>query len=778
MDLTLSRRRLLQWAALASAYGFSGLNALAAQSEPGRVRPFPLQSVRLRPSIFQTAVQTNTRYLLQLSPDSLLHNYRLFAGLEPKAPVYGGWESDTIAGHTLGHYLTALALVNAQTGDQECRRRVDYIVAELADCQEQTGNGYVAGFTRKNQQGEIEDGRILFDELLAGDIRVLPFNLNGCWVPFYNWHKLFAGLFDAQTHCGNQQALGVALGLAEFIDGVCAGLSDVQLQRILDCEHGGINESFAELYSRTDDKRWLSLSERLNHHKVLDPLLMGKDDLSYLHANTQIPKVLGLARQFELTGEQDRAAAAQFFWHTVTSDYTYVIGGNADREYFQEADSLSKYITEQTCEHCNSYNMLKLTRRLFGWNPDAALFDYYERTHYNHVLSAQHPGTGMFAYMMPLMSGTSREWSEPFDDFWCCVGSGMESHAKHGDSIFWHDDERLYINLYIPSELNWRERGLELALDTRYPLEGEVRVSVQRSRAVTPLTMALRIPVWAKDATLRLNGQALETQQEGGYALVTRIWKAGDVLSMSMPLVLRFEPMQDDPQTVAVMRGPLVLAADLGEVDSFYSDPAPALVGDAILETFEPLDDPGRYRVAAAAPGPLTLVPFYAQYDRRSAVYFKRFDSVGWQREQARLDAQSKQAELMDARSVDRVRLGDEDSEIEHALRSEISYAVSYRGRPGRDARTEGYFEFAMTPAEGPMVLRLTYWGGERRRRFSILVNGRQIANEVLDGERGLDFVDVDYPLPEYVEAPLIVRLQPERGFTAGPVFGARLLSP
>jgi DUF1680 family protein len=778
--MNLSRRRLLQWAAMASAFGFSGLELLAAQSGPGRVRPFPLQAVRLKPSVFHTAVQTNTQYLLGLSPDRLLHNYHLFAGLAPKAPVYGGWELDTIAGHTLGHYLSALSLTYAQTGNQECKRRVDYIVAELAACQAHSDEGYVAGFTRRNSQGEIENGRVLFDELVAGDIRVLPFNLNGCWVPLYNWHKLYAGLFDAQTYCENLQALEIAVRLGAFIDGFCARLSDTQMQHVLDCEHGGINESFAELSSRTGDRRWLMLSERLNHHKVLDPLAIGQDDLPYLHANTQIPKVLGLARQFELTGEEDRAAATRFFWQTVTSDYTYVIGGNSDREYFQEPDSLSKYITEQTCEHCNSYNMLKLTRYLYQWNPDAALFDYYERTHYNHVLAAQHPQTGMFAYMMPLMSGTARGWSTPFDDFWCCVGSGMESHAKHGDSIYWHDDERLYVNLYIPSVLNWKERGLELELDTGLPFQGEVSLLVQQADGAVPLTMALRIPGWATDAFLKVNGEPVQAGRDGGYALVTRNWQAGDTLNLSMPLALRLEPTQDDPQTVAVLRGPLVLAADLGAAESAWAGPAPALVGDELLGSFKPMADVSHFKVAAAAPEPLTFVPFFSQYDRRSAVYFKQFDPVAWERQLVRQAEQAAIKAALDARSIDRVRLGDEESEAAHRLRSEISYAVSYRGQPGRDARTEGFFEFEMSPAPssivGPLVLRLTYWGGERRRRFGIVVNGRRIADEVLEGDRGAEFVDVDYPLPEGMEAPLLVRLQPEKGFTAGPVFGARLL--
>jgi DUF1680 family protein len=312
--------------------------------------------------------------------------------------------------------------------------------------------------------------------------------------------------------------------------------------------------------------------------------------------------------------------------------------------------------------------MLKLTRQLYQWNPDAALFDYYERTLYNHVLSSQHPQTGMFAYMMPLMSGTARGWSTPYDDFWCCVGSGMESHAKHGDSIYWYDDERLYINLYIPSELNWKERGLGLVLDTRLPFQGEIRLGVQRADIDLPLTLALRIPAWAREVTLKLNGAAAPVKRDGGYALVTRTWQAGDTLTISMPLTLRFEPTQDDPATVAVLFGPLVLAADLGDAEAPWAGPAPALVGEELLETFQPLAEDAHFKVTAATPGPLKFVPFFAQYDRRNAVYFKQYDPVGWELELVRQEQQAAKVAALDVRSVDRVLLGDETSEVEHGL--------------------------------------------------------------------------------------------------------------
>ena len=373
--------------------------ARAARNDPRLPKtaaPFPLDAVRLKPSDYLTAVTGNQRYLHDLEPDRLLHNFRKYAGLEPKGAIYGGWEQDTIAGHTLGHYLTAAALMYAQTGDAEMKRRVDYIVDELAACQAAHGDGYVAGFTRRRGD-TIENGKLLFAELKAGDIRSKGFDLNGCWVPFYNWHKLYDGLFHAERLCGNEKALPIAVRLSGYIADVVAALDDDQLQEVLDCEHGGINESFAELYARTGERKWLALAERIRHRKVLDPLAEGKDPLPWIHANTQIPKLIGLARLHELTGDPRHAQTARHFWDLVIDDYTYVIGGNADREYFPAPNTISQHITEQTCESCNTYNMMKLTRHLYAWAPDAALFDYYERAHLNHILAQQDPETGMFA---------------------------------------------------------------------------------------------------------------------------------------------------------------------------------------------------------------------------------------------------------------------------------------------------------------------------------------------------------------------------------------------
>jgi DUF1680 family protein len=722
MDWSLSRRSLLVGTAAAALVR----PAMAAETA---AKPVLLESVRLTPSPYLDAVTSNLAYLHRLEPDRLLHNFRKQAGLAPKGEVYGGWESDTIAGHTLGHYLSASSLIYAQTGDAECKRRVDYIVGELAACQAAHGDGYVAGFTRRNGD-TIEDGKLIFPEIVRGDIRVMPFDLNGCWVPLYNFHKTFAGLFDAERYCGNAQARAVALGLAGYIDTVFAVLSEEQVQRILDCEHGGLNESFAELYDRTNDLRWLALAARLYHRKVLVPLAEGRDELADLHANTQIPKLIGVARLYDVGGQEEHREAARFFWQVVTRDHSYVIGGHGDREYFQPPRTISKYVTEQTCESCNSYNMLKLTRHLYGWAPDAALFDYYERAHINHILAQHDPSTGMFTYMMPLMTGAKRAFSTPFDDFWCCMGTGMESHAKHGDSIYWERGDTLFVNLFVPSTLSWRGGAFEVS--TSYPLSEDVAFKIRKPAR---FTLALRLPGWCAAPRLSVNGQPAGLDRRDGYAFVRRRWKAGDAVVLTLPMRLRTEPAPDDPGTVAYLKGPVVQTKVNG-----------------------------------------ALVPFFQQYGQPAAVYFK----TATKEEQEALDAEARALAALNGRTTDIAELGDEADEKAHELVSKTSYAVVYRGRKGRDARSGGFFELDMKPGTGSLSLHAIYSGDDKRRLFHILIDGERIATQALEAESRGGFIGRDYPIPPSLTAGksrLRVRVEPEVGHSAGPIFGLRLLS-
>jgi len=749
---------------------------------PAKAKPLPLSAVRLLPSAYATAVEVNRAYLLRLSADRLLHNFMVYAGLPAKAPLYGGWESDTIAGHTLGHYLTALVLMHSQTGDAECRTRADYIVAELARAQAKRGTGYVGALGRKRKDGTIVDGEEIFPEVMRGEIKSGGFDLNGSWSPLYTVHKVFAGLLDVHGAWGNTQALSVATGLATYFAKVFAALDDAQMQTLLGCEYGGLNESYAELSARTGNKQWLDVAERLYDRKMLDPMVAGEDKLANFHANTQVPKLVGLARIHELNGKPAPANAARFFWNTVTQHHSYVIGGNADREYFSGPDSIANHITEQTCEHCNSYNMLKLTQQLYGWAPDGAMFDYYERAHLNHIMAAQNPKNAGFTYMTPLMTGTAREYSTPKDDaFWCCVGTGMESHAKHGEAIFWEGDGTLLVNLYIPAEARWQARGAVLTLDTRYPFEPESRLTLTKLGKPGRFPIALRVPGWANGrATVTVNGAAVEPVLAKDYAIVERRWKAGDVVAIAVPLDLRLESAPGDVDTVAVLRGPMVMAADLGSTEAKWEQADPAMVGADLLAAFMPTAGAGYATKGIIRPADLNFVPFYSQYDRRSAVYFKRFSEAAWKTQEAAFLTEQARLKDLAARSVDVMHLGEMQPERDHALTSELSYPESYRGRNGRDARSGGYFEFAMKTRAGPLVLQATYWGDERARDFDILVDNVKVATQHLEADQPGKFFDVEYPLPIGLtkgKASVKVRFVPHDRSSAGPVFGVRMVA-
>ncbi len=592
-----------------------------------RVLPFTLTKVKLLDGPFLHATELDISTLLSYEPDRLLSRFYTEAGLRPKAARYMGWENESLAGHSLGHYLSACSMMYATTGDKRFLERVNYIVNELKFLQETDGNGYIGAFP---------DGkRILGDEVAKGNIRAKGFDLNGIWSPFYTQHKILAGLRDAYHYCNNAGALEVEKRFADWIAGVVTPLNAEQMQKMLQCEHGGISETFADLYADTRDEKYLRTSELFYQKSLLDSLKMMKDVLPGKHCNTNIPKLIALSRLYELTGDSSDRKAAEFFWKSVVIHHSYVTGGNGNEEYFGPADRLRDRLGEGTTESCNVYNMLKLTEHIFEWEASSQSADFYERALFNHILSSQNPVNGHVTYNLSLAMGGFKAFQDP-NDFTCCIGTGMENHSKYGRNIFYHNNSELYVFQYIASELSWKEKGITLTQKTLYPEEQGSSFEFSCEKPVR-IALQIRYPAWAaRGIEIRVNGSLKRVNQHpGSFVAIERTWKTGDKVDVNIPFSLRLESMPDDSNRVAVMYGPLVLAGDLGPLkDSASVD----TLRVPVMKTEK--RDPSAWikpvagkpntfmTVNTGMPADVMLKPFYLIYDRRYSVYWDLFDRV------------------------------------------------------------------------------------------------------------------------------------------------------
>jgi hypothetical protein len=599
-----------------------------------KLSPFPLPAVRLLDGPFLEAQKRDLAYLISLQPDRMLHNFRVNAGLTPRAPVYGGWESEEpwvdirCHGHTLGHYLTAASLMYASTGDARMKQRVDDIVGELQACQAAARGGLICAFP---------DGAAPLENAVAGR----PF----VGVPWYTTHKVFAGLRDAHLHAGSAGALDVLTRLAQWTAGATAPMSDEQFQHMLDTEHGGMNEVLADVSALTGDAKFLAVARRFCHEKVLAPLAESRDALNGLHANTQIPKAVGFQRLYELTGDDRYRRAARFFWQTVVERRSFVTGGHGDNEHFFPPEDFASHLASaKTMETCCTHNMLRLTRLLFQDAPSVAYGDYYERALYNGILASQDPESGMSTYFQATRPGYVRLYHTPEKSFWCCTGTGIENHAKYGDSIYFHDAAALWVNLFIPSVVTWKEKGLTLRQTTAFPESAGTQLTVAAERPVRA-TLRIRQPGWCSGMTTRVNGRAVNASADAtGYVALEREWRTGDRVDVRLPMTLRVEPLPGAAGTVAFVYGPIVLAGRLGReglapgnqiiVNERESGTMlnaaveiPVLAGDvASLTTRLRQDprDPLTFRTEGIArPREVELAPYYRLVHERYNLYWK-----------------------------------------------------------------------------------------------------------------------------------------------------------
>jgi len=735
-----------------------------------QAKAFPLANVGVLDGPFKHAMQLDENYLLSLDVDRLLHNFRVNAGLPSNAEPFGGWEEPKceLRGHFTGHYLSACALMYASTGDARFKQKGDAVVSGLAECQAKLGSGYLSAYPET------------FIDRVEKPERV--------WAPYYTLHKILAGLLDMYEYCDNAQALDVAKKFGDWVIARNSRLTDEKMQIMLGNEHGGMNEALANLYGFPGEDKYLKISLRFNHHRVIDPASQGEDKLTGLHANTQIPKFIGTARQYELNGDQALKSASLFFWNTVVKERSYVIGGHSDGEMFTAKEKLSKALGPNTTETCNTYNMLKLTRHLFCWDPQEAYADYYERALINHILASQNPETGMMCYYLPLRTGSRKNFNGPTDSFWCCTGTGVENHAKYAGSIYFHNDQSLYVNLFIPSELNWKEKGVKVRQETQYPDASTTRLVFTCEKPVQ-IAMKLRHPAWAVAGyELRVNGRAEAADSKPGtWVTVERSWKTGDTIELSMPFTLRTEGFKDNPDRFAFLNGPVVLCAQAD-----LKKPYAAIVAeqDQIRASFKPVSDqpnafngsPEIFRVPGpSAPPRVTLIPLYKMYgDRNYVVYWDRYSRDQWQTKEQDYAAEMTRHKQLEERTIDFVNPGEEQNERDHNLKGEKTNSGDFGDHKYRDASENGWFswDLKIQPGEA-QELAVTYWGEDRGRHFDVLVDGEKLATERLTASHPGTYFDQIYPLSSdltHGKEKITFKVQGSPQTWAGGVFGVRVL--
>lgn len=767
--------------------------ALASEDKILKVRPLPLESVRLTGGPLKNAQEQDAKYLLELEPNRMLAYLRQRAGLEPKGKGYGGWDGGgrQLTGHIAGHYLSAVSLMWAATGDVRFKERADYIVSELKIIQDAQGDGYLGALM--DNQGV--DGKVRFQELCKGIIRSGGFDLNGLWSPWYVEHKIFAGLRDAYRYTGNRVALDVEVKFAGWVETIVSKLDDDQTQKMLATEFGGMNEVAADLYADTGDPRWLVLSGKFEHRAMIDPIAAGQDILGSKHGNTQVPKMIGSLARYIYTGDETDHKAATNFWNDVALHHSFATGGHGKNEYFGPPDKLNEMIDGRTAETCDVYNMIKMSRTLFSVDPDIRYADFHERALFNHILASQDPNDGRVCYMVPVGRGVQHEYQDKFEDFTCCVGTGMESHALHGYGLYYESGDKLWLSLYAPSTANWDAQGVQLEMNTDFPLGQSATLKVM-PKSPKKLTLALRRPYWAGAGfSVKVNGQPVkDLPKVDSYVEITRTWKKGDTVEMVLPKTLRTEPLPDNSNRFALMWGPLVLAGDLGPEQPEQRERRTAnaeLAAPVFVAAAQPVDNwlkpvagkPGTFLTSGVGLATdVTFVPFYQLPRRRYAIYWDMFTPQEWKKKSEACTAEQDKQKKLEAATVAFAQPGQMQTERDFNQQGEDTSPVQLEEHYGR--RGTKWFSFDL-PVDGahPMGLVVTFSNDARRNgSFDVLVDGKKVGERMTERrspEQDVRFSDVEYALPaELVQGKqrVTVRFEASTGGEIPGVFGIRIV--
>ncbi|RZJ87647.1 MAG: hypothetical protein EOO20_15585 [Chryseobacterium sp.] len=762
---------------------------------------FPAEDVVLSDGPFRSARDLNIKTLLAYNTDKLLAPYLKEAGLTPKKASYKNW--DGLDGHVGGHYLSALALNYASTKNAECKSRMDYMLAELNLCQEENtkkhpdwAKGYVGG---------VPNSAAIWSTLRNGDFKAY----RASWVAWYNVHKMYAGLRDAWLYGGSSQAKSMFLKFCDWGIAITSSLSDEQMQSMLDTEYGGMNEIFADAYQITGDKKYLVAAQRFSHNMLLNPLAQKTDKLDNLHANTQVPKAVGFQRIGELSNKQNYNNAGTFFWETVTGNRTLAFGGNSRREFFPSKSSSMDFINDvEGPETCNTYNMLKLTEGLFRMQPSVKYIDFYERALYNHILSTQHPGHGGYVYFTPSRPRHYRVYSAPNEAMWCCVGSGMENHGKYNQLIYSHQNDSLFLNLFIASELNWKDKGIKIKQQTVFPYEEQTKLLVTEGKS--KFTMMLRYPGWVKSGAMQviINGKPFDSKQEpSSYIAINRFWKKGDIIEMKLPMQTTIERLPNVPVYGAIMHGPIMLGAKTGNHqlrglvaddgrwghiaggEKLPVDKAPIIIDDhleSIAERIVPVKDkPMNFTFVNEKlinPEKLTLEPFYHIHDSRYMMYWMMLNSKQYVSYLDSVAALEKEKLVLQDRTVDFVAPGEQQPEVDHAMQKENSRTGAFSDEFWRDAHGEGFFSYRMsTGGQKELSLFVRYWGAEwGARKFDIFIDDEKLVTVNNTGKWNQStFQHEEYNIPEAMlkgKQAIRVKFKALPGNTAGAVYYLRLL--
>ena len=769
---------------------------------------FPLGDVTLLDGPLKRARDLNITTLLKYDTDRLLAPYLKEAGLTPKAKSFPNW--DGLDGHVGGHYLSALA-INAATGSEECRTRMEYMISELQRCADanqknhpEWGKGYVGGVPGSDR---------LWSTFKKGDFAAFY----GAWVPFYNIHKMYAGLRDAWLYCGNEQAKQLFLGFCDWAIDLTAGLSDEQMERMLDIEHGGMNEVLADAYAMTGDKKYLTVAKRFSHRRLLTPLSQRQDCLDNMHANTQVPKVIGFDRIAELSGEEYFHDASTFFWDIVTGERSLAFGGNSRREHFPSKEACRDFVRDiDGPETCNTNNMLKLTEDLHRRNPNAAYADYYELATFNHILSSQHPEHGGYVYFTSARPRHYRNYSAPNEAMWCCVGTGMENHGKYGQFIYTHVGKALYVNLFVASELNWREKGIRLRQETGFPYSETSRITITEAPSLKgraggeAFPLLVRYPGWVKPGELKVtvNGKAVDLiSGPASYVTIDRSWKKGDVVEVRFPMHNSVKYLPNLPQYIALMHGPIMLAMKTGTEDLAHLiaddsrfgqlavgkklpvNEAPILINNHVEEIANQLQPiagkPLHFTLSTRMENPIRneLQPFFEIHDSRYMMYWLALSEQNYKGylEQMAKEEQAQQA--LEARTIDKVQPGEQQPESDHFMETDESQKGNTNDVFWRDASNGHYFSYLMqTAGRTDLSLRLKYWGvGEwKSHEFDIFVDDVLVKSVNNTGKyRISEFKYEVYDLPAEVlqgKKQVRVKFVAKPGKQIGEIYGVRLI--